>query len=72
MRLIIQRVINASVVVGGKTVSKIDKGLLVLVGIQKNDTVKDSEFLYVIYTFLPSTVDNVIQKPTPPPAGGQF
>lgn len=45
MRLVIQRVKKASVEVGEKEVSKIKKGLLVLVGVEKGDTVKDVEWL---------------------------
>jgi D-tyrosyl-tRNA(Tyr) deacylase len=45
MRAVIQRVNSASVEVDGKLVSSIDKGLLVLVGIEKEDTSRDSEYL---------------------------
>lgn len=38
MRFIIQRVKNASVVVKGKTVGEINKGFLVFIGINKEDT----------------------------------
>lgn len=41
MRLVIQRVKEASVKVDGKIVGKIDKGLLVLVGFTYNDTILD-------------------------------
>lgn len=45
MRLVIQRVSEASVKVDGKLISSIDKGLLVLVGIEKGDTTEDVEWL---------------------------
>lgn len=45
MRLVIQRVIKASVSVEEKVVGKIDKGLFVLIGIKKGDTQKEVEFL---------------------------
>ncbi len=45
MRLLIQRVSKASVKVGGRVVGKISKGLLVLVGIKKGDSLKDAEIL---------------------------
>lgn len=45
MRAIIQRVLNASVVVEGKTVSEIKKGLLVLIGITHTDTEADAEYI---------------------------
>lgn len=38
MRFVIQRVSQASVVVNNKTVAQIEKGLVVLVGIHKDDT----------------------------------
>jgi D-tyrosyl-tRNA(Tyr) deacylase len=37
MRIIAQRVLEASVSVEGKTISKIGRGLLVLVGFNKGD-----------------------------------
>jgi len=45
MRLVIQRVRNASVTVEGETVSSIGRGLLVLVGVENGDTEKDVEWL---------------------------
>lgn len=45
MRLVIQRVANASVTVNGQTVSSIEKGLLVLVGVENGDTVDDVQWL---------------------------
>ena len=43
MRAIIQRVLSSSVTVGGETISSINKGLCVLVGITKGDTEKEVE-----------------------------
>lgn len=45
MRLVIQRVQNASVTIGGETVSRIGKGLLVLVGVENGDTEDDMRWL---------------------------
>ncbi len=45
MRVVIQRVNQASVEIDGKLVSKIDKGLLVLVGIKSNDTLDQCDYL---------------------------
>ena len=45
MKLVIQRVKNASVEVDNKTVGKIDKGFLVLVGITHNDTKENADYL---------------------------
>ena len=45
MRLLIQRVLNASVTIDGKEHSRIGKGLLVLVGIENRDTAEDIEWL---------------------------
>ncbi|HBH08712.1 MAG TPA: D-tyrosyl-tRNA(Tyr) deacylase, partial [Rikenellaceae bacterium] len=45
MRLMIQRVLQASVEIAGKTVSKIGKGLLVLVGVESGDTEEDMRWL---------------------------
>lgn len=41
MRLVIQRVLNASVSVGGNIVGVIDHGLVVLVGITHDDTIEN-------------------------------
>ena len=38
MKLLIQRVLNANVVVGGQEIARIDQGLLVLVGFGHDDT----------------------------------
>ncbi len=45
MRVVIQRVSKASVKVDGQILSDIKKGLLVLVGIEDNDTQEDIDFL---------------------------
>ena len=45
MRLIIQRVVNASVDVEGKRVSEISKGLLVFLGIGAEDSEVDKDYL---------------------------
>lgn len=45
MRVVVQRVKNASVSVDGDIVSKIGVGIVVLLGIAKDDTVKDMEYI---------------------------
>ena len=45
MRLVIQRVSEASVTVGGECISSIGRGLLVLVGVENGDTEQDAEWL---------------------------
>lgn len=45
MRLVIQRVSNASVRVDGQLVSEIGRGLLVLVGVENGDTEQDVDWL---------------------------
>lgn len=45
MRLLIQRVQRASVTIEGREHSRIDKGLLVLVGIEQSDTQEDIDWL---------------------------
>ena len=45
MKLVIQRVKNASVEVDGKVVGKIEKGFLVLVGIKVGDTKAQADYL---------------------------
>ena len=45
MRALVQRVSGASVSVDGRTVSAIGPGLLVLLGIGREDTDKDADWL---------------------------
>ena len=45
MRALIQRVTSASVTVNNNTIGSINNGMLVLLGIHVNDTVKDSEHI---------------------------
>ena len=45
MKLVIQRVKNASVEVDKKIVGKIEKGFLVLIGIKVGDTKEQADYL---------------------------
>ncbi|MDO4948959.1 MAG: D-aminoacyl-tRNA deacylase [Bacteroidales bacterium] len=45
MRIVIQRVKKASVSINGQVKSKIEKGLLILVGIEDADTKEDADWL---------------------------
>lgn len=45
MKLVIQRVTNASVAIQGQIVSQIGRGLLILVGVEVDDTEKDALWL---------------------------
>lgn len=45
MKALIQRVKKASVTIDGKLFSKIDKGLLVFLGVQKGDTQENADKL---------------------------
>ncbi len=45
MRAVVQRVSKASVKVGAKTVSKIGRGILVLLGVERGDGPADVEYL---------------------------
>jgi len=45
MRAVIQRVLQAEVTVEGGQVGKIEKGLLVYLGVGKEDTAKDAQFM---------------------------
>jgi D-tyrosyl-tRNA(Tyr) deacylase len=45
MRFVCQRVLNAQVEVNGQSVGRIEKGLLVYLGVGKEDTLKDAEFI---------------------------
>ena len=45
MKVIIQRVIKASVLIDSKEERRIEKGMVILLGISKNDTTKDIDYL---------------------------
>lgn len=45
MRAVIQRVRSASVSIDGDVVSSINRGLLILVGLHREDTVADSDYI---------------------------
>ncbi len=45
MRVVLQRVSKASVIIDGKTIATIGKGLLLLLGIEEADTLNDIEWL---------------------------
>jgi len=45
MRSVVQRVSEASVTIGGDTVGRIGRGLLVLVGVEVGDSAADAEWL---------------------------
>ncbi len=45
MRAVVQRVTNSSVEVNGEVVGKINKGFNVLIGISKEDTVEDMQYI---------------------------
>ena len=45
MKAVIQRVIDASVTVEGQEISRVGRGLAVLLGVQEGDTIKDVNFL---------------------------
>ncbi|HNS16885.1 MAG TPA: D-aminoacyl-tRNA deacylase [Bacteroidales bacterium] len=45
MRVVIQRVKNASVVINGKVKGQIGQGLLILLGVEPADTLEDAEWL---------------------------
>ena len=45
MRMVIQRVTEASVTVDGKIIGSIGKGIAVLLGVAKGDTEQDADFL---------------------------
>jgi D-tyrosyl-tRNA(Tyr) deacylase len=45
MRVVLQRVKNAQVTIAGKTVSRIEKGILLLIGVHKDDTHEKADFL---------------------------
>ena len=45
MRAVVQRMLNASVAIGGTVKGEIGKGYLVLLGIEENDTEKDLDYI---------------------------
>lgn len=45
MRAVVQRVKNSSVSVNGEVTGKIEKGLMILVGVEDGDTEKDAEYI---------------------------
>lgn len=45
MKAVIQRVCEAKVTVDGKTVGSIDRGILVLLGVEKGDETRDADWL---------------------------
>lgn len=45
MRAVVQRVTKSSVTVAGSITGSIDKGLMVLIGVEDGDTEKDAEYL---------------------------
>ena len=45
MKVLVQRVANAQVEVDGKLISKINKGILIFVGVEKDDTKSEADFL---------------------------
>ncbi|MGA8179401.1 MAG: D-aminoacyl-tRNA deacylase [Desulfobacterales bacterium] len=45
MRVVIQRVKSASVIVGTEVAGKIGKGLLILIGVAESDNIEDAEYL---------------------------
>lgn len=45
MRAVIQRVLSASVTVDGERISAIEKGLLCFLGVEKDDTEKDTQYI---------------------------
>ena len=47
MRAVIQRVSSASVTIDGKEISAIDQGLLILLGVEKNDKLEDLNYMVI-------------------------
>ena len=45
MKVLLQRVTGASVSIAGEVVGKIERGLVVFIGVASGDTVKDAEYL---------------------------
>jgi len=69
MRLVIQRVKEAQVTVEGKCVGKIDKGLLVFLGVAKTDTAADADYLVEKISQLRVFEDNQARLPGDSPGG---
>ena len=45
MKIVIQRVLRASVTIGGEPISSIGHGLMILVGVVEGDSLEDMEWL---------------------------
>ena len=45
MRAVVQRVLNASVSIGGELTAAIEGGLMVLIGVEVGDTEKDARYI---------------------------
>jgi len=45
MRAVIQRVLQAEVKIGGESVARIDKGMLIYLSVGKEDCLRDAEFM---------------------------
>jgi len=45
MKVVIQRVLHSEVIVDGNSVGKIDKGLMLLIGVDENDEKQDADYL---------------------------
>ena len=45
MKILVQKVLNASVTVNSQTVSQIKQGLLLFIGVEKGDTSSQADFL---------------------------
>ena len=49
MKIVIQRVSKAKVLINEKVYSSIDKGLLILIGIEKIDSINNLDYLSLIH-----------------------
>ena len=45
MKILVQKVLNAAVTIDGQTVAQIKQGLLIFIGIEKDDTASQADFL---------------------------